>query len=163
MELLPESSSLKWKHLCEKENMEYKKQSHCVYHCKYHIVISTKYRRKILNAWVMWYLKVKMKEILKYYPELEWKQVNWEKDHIHILASVPPKMSISEVVRILKCNTSNSLKSKFGFLNKVYRWTDWIRSDGYFVSTIGLNESVIARYIEYQGKEDTGQAKLELG
>ena len=108
-------------------------------------------------------MKVKIEEIRKYYPELEWKKVNWEKDHIHVLASIPPKMSVSEVVRILKCNTSKALKNKFEFLKNVYRWNDWIRSDGYFVSTIGLNESVIARYIEYQGKEDSGQSKIELG
>lgn len=143
--------------------MEYKKQWHCVYHCKYHIVISTKYRRKVLNPGVMWYLKVKIEEIRKYYPELEWKKINGESDHIHILASIPPKMKISDVVRILKCNTSKSLMSKFDFLKKVYRWTDWIRSDGYFVSTIGLDEAMIARYIEYQGKEDSGQSLIELG
>ena len=142
--------------------MEYKKQSHAVYHCQYHIVIVTKYRRKILNPGVSWYVNLKIKEIRKFYPELEWIETKWEEDHIHMLVSVPPKMSVSEVVRILKCNTSNALKDKFDFLKDVYWWTDWVWSDGYFVSTTGVNEEIVKRYIERQGKEDSGQTKFEL-
>lgn len=142
--------------------MEYKKQTHCVYLCDYHIVFPTKYRRKVINPGIFAYLKLKIKEIGKHYPELEVKEINHDRDHIHILISIPPKMSVGNAVRIIKANTARSIRQKFPILRKVYWGSEGIWSDGYFVSTIGINESIIRRYIEEQGKEDAGQAKLEL-
>lgn len=143
--------------------MKYKKQSHCVYLCNYHIVISTKYRRKIINDGIFSYMEHKLKEIYKYYPELELLEVNHDEDHIHMLISIPPKMKVSDVVRVIKSNTARGLKSKFDFLKEVYWGTSSIWSDGYFVSTVGVNEEIIRKYIENQGREDSGQAMLDLG
>ena len=70
-------------------------------------------------------------------------------------------MSVGSAVRVIKSNISVKLKEKFPFLKKVYWGTDGIWSDGYFVSTVGINERVIKRYIESQSEEDSGQVKLE--
>ena len=126
-------------------------------------MIATKYRRKIFNRGVFAYFRKKLEEIRKYYPELEFIEVNHDRDHVHIQVSIPPKMSVGGVVRLIKANTSRGIKEKFEFLSKVYWGTDGIWSDGYFVSTVGVDDSVLRRYIAYQGKEDSGQAKLELG
>ena len=142
--------------------MKYRKLSHSIYYCNYHIVIVTKFRRKILNSVIIWYLKVKIQEIRKYYPEIEWIEINWEKDHVHVLASIPPKMKVSDVIRILKCNTSKALKKKFLFLKNVYWWTDSLWSNWYFVSTTGLSDEVVQKYIQHQGEEDRGQLKIDL-
>ena len=142
--------------------MKYKKQSHCVYCCDYHLVIATKYRRKVFNEGVFAYLEIKMREIRKHYPELEIKEVNHDEDHIHILISIPPKVSVGSIVRIIKTNTSRGIKQKFPFLKEVYWGTDGIWSDGYFVSTVGINEKIVRQYIENQGVEDSGQALLEF-
>lgn len=142
--------------------MRYKKQAHCVYHCEYHLVLVTKYRREVFNKGVFAYFRIKLKEINKYYPEIEFKEINHDKDHIHMLITIPPKMSVGSVVRIVKANTSKRLKEKFDFVRLLYWGTDGVWSDGYFVSTVGLSEKVIKQYIENQGKEDTGQAMLEL-
>lgn len=91
------------------------------------------------------------------HPEIEIDEVNHDKDHIHLLISVPPKLSISEVVRFLKCNTSREIRKKFKFLDKVYFGSDGIWSEGYFVSTVGADEADIKRYIENQGKEEACQ------
>lgn len=98
-----------------------------------------------------------------HYPEIDIININHDKDHIHILVIIPPKFSVGQVVRILKLNTSRDLKKKFPFLKDVYWGKDEIWSDGYFVSTVGINEEVIKKYIEQQGKEDSGQAQLVLG
>jgi putative transposase len=66
-------------------------------------------------------------------------------------------MSVGSVVRLLKTNTSRNSKSKFPFLKNLYYGTDGMCSDGYFVSTVGVDEQTIKRYIENQGKEDVGQ------
>ena len=131
-----------------------------MYYCKYHLVFATKYRRKIFNDGIFEYMKIKLKDVQDHYPELEIQEINFDKDHIHLLISIPPKMSISSVVRILKSNTARELKKKFEFLKKVYWGTDGIWSDGYFVSTVGINEKVIRDYIEKQSKEDSGRAEL---
>src|SRR5438876_22438 len=142
--------------------MKYRKQAHCVYYCNYHVVLPTKYRRKVFNVGVFAYFEDKLKEITRYYPEVVFEEVNHDVDHVHFLLSIPPKMSVGSVVRIIKANTSKGLKQKFGFLKEVYWGTDGIWSDGYFVSTVGVNEGTIKKYIENQGKEDTGQAMLEI-
>lgn len=142
--------------------MEYRKQAHAVYYCKYHMVLVTKYRRRAFNNGVFAYLEYKLKEINKYYPEVVFEKVNHDVDHVHFLISIPPKMSVGSVVRIIKANTSKGMKQKFNHLKELYWGTDGIWSDGYFVSTVGSNEETIASYVENQGKEDTGQAMLEL-
>lgn len=143
--------------------MKYRKQNHCVYHCEYHLVFATKYRRKIFNDGVLAYMEEVLKKLREYYLEIEILMVNHDVDHVHILVIIPPKISVSQVVRIIKSNTSRDIKKKFPFLKKVYWGTDGIWSDGYFVSTIGISEEIVRRYIEYQGQEDSGQAQLELG
>ena len=143
--------------------MEFRKQAHAICHCQYHLVLPTKYRREIFNAGVFAYFKTKLLEIREYYPAVEIVEANHDHDHVHLLIIIPPKTSVGSVVRIMKSNTSRSMKEKFPFLKQVYYGTDGIWSEGYFVSTVGINEKAIKMYIEKQGKEDSGQAKLELG
>ena len=143
--------------------MRYKKQSNSVYSCEYHLVFATKYRRKIFNNGISEFLWDRLKEIEVYYPELQFIEYNHDVDHIHILMSIPPKMSVGSVVRIIKSNTSRKLKVKFPFLKKVYWGTDGVWSDSYFVSTVGVSDSIIRSYIERQGQEDSAQAELVLG
>jgi putative transposase len=142
--------------------MKYRKQPHCVYYCQYHLVLVSKYRRKIFNAGVQAYMSDRLREIRQYYPELEFVEVQHDQDHLHLLVVIPPKMAVGKAVGVIKANTSKRMKEKFPFLRKVYWGTDGIWSDGYFVSTVGVNEAMIQRYIEHQGQEDSGQAQLEL-
>ena len=107
-------------------------------------------------------MKARLKEVREHYPMVDILEINHDVDHVHILLVIPPKMSVGQVVRILKSNTSRDLKKKFPFLKEVYWGTDGIWSDGYFVSTVGVNEHIIKKYIENQGKEDSGQAQLVL-
>jgi putative transposase len=72
-------------------------------------------------------------------------------------------MALSEAAGIIKANTARQMREKFPFLDNVYWGSDGIWSIGYFVSSVGINEETIRRYIENQGKEDSGQATLELG
>jgi len=96
------------------------------------------------------------------FPDIEIIKANTDKDHVHLLVSIPPKYSVAEVVRHLKGRSAHAMRVKFPFLEKVYYGTDGLWSDGYFVSTIDINEEIIKKYIENQGKEDSGQVKLEF-
>ena len=95
-------------------------------------------------------------------PEVVILEMNHDKDHIHLLLSIPPKMRVSDVVRYIKSQTGRLMRRRFDYMRKAYYGTDGIWSDGYFVSTVGINELVIRKYIEKQGQEDSGQAQLEL-
>ena len=142
--------------------MKFRKQSNCVYFCEYHIVLPTKYRRKIFNEGVFAYLEEVLKGIKEYYPEIDILKINHDVDHIHILVSIPPKLPVGKTIGIIKANTARMLKKKFKYISDTYWNNDGIWSESYFVSTVGINESQIKKYIEQQGQEDLGQAKLEL-
>jgi len=141
--------------------MQTRRQAHCVFRCEYHIVWIPKYRYKILKKGFKEYLKIRLVEIRKWYPEFEYKEVNIREDHIHLIISFPPKYSIAQVVQIIKQNTSKTLKDKFDFLKTIYKGGS-IWSVGYFVATVGLDEQKILDYARYREKEDLGQAKLAL-
>ena len=142
--------------------MDYRKQAHAVYYTRYHIVVSTKYRRKILKAGVGDYLKKLVHQVNRIHPDIEVLEVNTDVDHLHLLMSIPPKYSVSEVVNMVKANSGRKVREKFPHLNKVYWGVTGIWSTGYFVSTVGIHESTVRNYVQMQGKEDRGQAELGL-
>ena len=83
-------------------------------------------------------------------------------DHIHAIMIIPPKYAASAVVGRIKGQSASMLRKKFAWLSKVYWKENVVWSPGYFLSTVGLNEKQIIRYVRWQGKLDSGQAKLEF-
>ena len=133
-----------------------------MYYTRYHIVFVTKYRRKALQDGMGQFCVGILRRICSNYPDLQLFDAKCDDDHIHFLISIPPKWSVSEAVNILKSNTSKVMRQKFPFLKELYDKHIGFWSDGYFVSTSGVNEEQIRKYIQLQGQEDSGQAKLEL-
>jgi REP element-mobilizing transposase RayT len=88
--------------------MEYTHLPHCVYHCEYHIVIVTKYRKAVFNEGILAYFKKKLAEVTEHYPLIKIGNVNHDKDHIHFLVSIPPTMLVGKFVGIIKQNTSRA-------------------------------------------------------
>ena len=134
--------------------------AHTKWLCKYHIVFTPKYRRKVI------YNKYRedLREILKML--CDWKGVeilegHLMPDHIHMLVSIPPKISVSSFMGYLKGKSSllmfdrhANLKYKYG--NRKF----W--AEGYYVSTVGLNEVTIRKYIREQENADIAQDRLSL-
>ena len=141
--------------------METRRQAHCVYRCEYHVVWVTRYRHKVLVNNVQTYLWLKLQEVRKLYPEIEFIEHSIQPEHVHLVLSFPPKFSLAKVVNILKSNTAKATRDKFDFIKNRYRGGVGMWSVGYFASTVGLDENMIRNYVLYQGKEDSGQAKLE--
>ncbi len=142
--------------------MKLRKSAHTVYKTQYHIVWITRFRRKILLKGVKDYLRTKLIEIRRYYPDWEYLEIGIDVDHVHLYILIPPKYAVIKAVEAIKSNTSRALKQKFNFLRKVY-WDDkGIWAKGYFVSTVGINEKIIQAYVRMQEEEDTGQAQLEF-
>jgi putative transposase len=138
------------------------RSAHAAYRTQYHIVWVTRYRRKILNPGLAEYVKTKLKEARKYYPDWEFIEIGIAEDHIHLHMVIPPKYSVSMVIETLKKNTSRELSKKFQFLKNYYWDNEGIWSRGFFVTTVGISEALIKKYVNMQEKEDTGQAQLGL-
>ena len=134
--------------------------AHTKWMCKYHIVFTPKYRRKMIYN----QLKMDIRDILKQlcsYKGVEIIEGHIMPDHIHMLVSIPPKMSVSSFMGYLKGKSAlmifdrhANLKYKFG--NRHF----W--SEGYYVSTVGLNEATIKKYIQDQENYDIMQDKLSV-
>ena len=143
--------------------MKLHKAAHTVYKTQYHIVWVTRYRRKILVRGVAEALGLMLQEVRKFHPDWFIEEIGIEVDHVHLHMVIPPKDAVAKVVSTLKSVTSARMKEKFPqFLRKVYWDGRGIWGRGFFVSTVGINEATIRRYVQYQGEQDTGQAQLEF-
>ena len=107
---------------------EYRRTSHSVYLCDYHLILTTKYRHPVVTPELWKYLYGKLLEVTHHYPTIYVKEANHDKDHVHLLLSIPPQMSVGSVVRLLKTNTAKNLKKTFPILNKYFWGTDGILS-----------------------------------
>ena len=130
--------------------------NHSVYQTQYHLVWGTRYRRKYLKDYVKKEFVDSCLSVVKEIPTLYIHTVNTDNDHVHIQIEIPPNLSIAAVVQKLKIQSSIRLKKRFKFIREMYL-DGSIWSVGYFVSTIGLNEEMIKKYIEYQGKKDNAK------
>ena len=134
--------------------------SHTKWLCKYHIVFTPKYRRKIIYNQYRESIKEIIKSLCKY-KGVEIIEGHLMADHVHMLVSIPPKYSVSSIMGYLKGKSAlmifdkhANLKYKFG--NRHFG------SEGYYVSTVGLNEATIAKYIREQEKHDIAIDKLSV-
>ncbi len=127
--------------------------NHSVYQLEYHIVWGTKYRMKLLKPYVKKVLLESFQKTEFLYPTLHIAKVNTNDDHVHLIAEIAPSVSIAAMVQKLKIHSSMELKRKFKFIREADDGSG-IWSVGYFVSSIGLNEKMIERYIANQDKKD---------
>ncbi|MDP2790762.1 MAG: IS200/IS605 family transposase [Rectinemataceae bacterium] len=128
---------------------KWKKLAHVVYQCSYHIVWTPKYRYRILEGDVAKAMEDKLRTICEW-KDIEVLELNVMKDHVHMVATIPPKGSISEVMGILKGKTAIALFKGIPGLKKKPYWGNHFWSRGYCVTTIGMDEEKIRRYVKYQ-------------
>ena len=128
--------------------------------CKYHVVFAPKYRRKV-------FFEEKREDIRDILRKLcEWKGVEILEcevcpDHVHLLLSIPPKMSVSSFLGNLKGKSSLMMYQKYGNLKFAYRNREfWCK--GYYVDTVGKNTKAIKEYIANQLKQDQEMEQLSI-
>jgi len=121
-----------------------------------------KYRRRILNPGARGYLGKIFPKVIRSIPGCEIIERNIQVDHLHMVMIIPPRYAVGEVVGRIKGVTASLLRKRFSRLAKVYRKENVVWSPGYFVSTVGIGESEILKYVKWQQSQDSGQAKLEL-
>ena len=146
----------------KKEN-RFKKLSHSIYECKYHIVFCPKYRYRVFKGEIRSYSTQEFYSLCRQRDKVEVLELNMQEDHVHAVIDMPPKYSISETVGFLKGKLAIRLFKQFERFGKTY-WGRHLWARGYCVSTIGLNEDQIRRYVQWQEQrerwEETHQMSL---
>ena len=134
--------------------------AHTKWNCKYHIVFAPKYRRKVIYGTI----KVDIGKILRKLCEqkgVEIIEANLCPDHVHMLVSIPPKISISSFVGYLKGKSSLMIFDRHA--NMKYRYGNrkfWYK--GYYVDTVGRNKKAIQEYIRSQLQEDIANDQISM-
>lgn len=142
--------------------MQYKVSGHGVYKLQYHIVWVCKYRRRSLKPGVTTYTERTLRGLLRSMPGVSIETIGFDEDHLHLVMEIPPKYSVASIVAQLKSQSASRLRKKFDWLAKVYWKENVVWSPGYFASSIGMDEATVKRYVEYQGRQDSGQETLRL-
>ena len=142
--------------------MDYIKTAHSVYHLKYHVVWVCKYRRRVLNPGMCGYIRKLLPKLMRSLSGVSLETIGFDKDPFHMVITIPPKFSIATVMGQLKSQSASRLRKAFPWLEKVYWKENIVWSPGYFVSSAGLDEDTIRKYVEHQGEQDSGQLLLKL-
>jgi len=139
---------------------EFESLSHSKWECKYHVVFIPKCRRKTLYG----QLKKHLGEVLRKLAQQKESEIlegHLMPDHVHMLISIPPKYAVSQVVGFIKGKSAIHLARVYGERKRSFVGHHfWAR--GYFVSTVGRDETVIRDYIKHQEHEDTRLDQLNL-
>ena len=138
--------------------MDYRKSSHTVYDLKYHVVWITKYRKPVLRGQIA----LRLRELIR--QTCEANDIYIEKghianDHVHLLVSVPPHVSVSDMMQWLKGRSARKMLQEFNELRRQF-WGQHLWARGYFVASSGnVTDEIIAQYIESQGQQPSADDK----
>ena len=132
---------------------KYRRLSHVVYQCTYHVVWVPKYRYRILTGAVAELMDRDIRMLCEW-KDVEVLELNVQVDHIHALLSIPPKIAISTFMGFVKGKLAIKVMKSYPRLRKKPYWGNHFWARGYFVNTIGLNEDLIRRYVRYQEEQE---------
>ncbi len=134
--------------------------SHTRWNCKYHIVFAPKYRRQVIYGKIKKDIGIMLRKLCEY-KQVEILEAEACKDHIHMLVSIPPKYSVSQIMGYLKGKSSLMIFEKYA--NMKYKYGNrhfWCR--GYYVDTVGRNKKAIEQYIRNQLQEDISSDQISM-
>lgn len=140
----------------------FKKLSHTLWHCQYHIVWAPKYRYRILEGEV----KEEVKRCVCAFSEqkgCEITELNIQRDHVHLLVLIPPRLSVSDYAGIVKGRTAIRVLNRFRELRGKPYWGNHFWSKGYCVDTVGLDIEKIQAYVKYQERQEKRIEQGQLG
>ncbi|MCL4164031.1 UNVERIFIED_CONTAM: hypothetical protein GTU68_027705 [Idotea baltica] len=135
------------------KKQRFKKLSHSIYECKYHVVFCPKYRYKILEGEVGKYVERLLYRLVEQKDKVEIIELNVQVDHVHMVIEIPPKYQVSEIMGYLKGKVAIRVFEKYKTIGKQY-WGRHFWSRGYCVSTVGLDEEKIVKYVKWQEQQE---------
>ncbi len=138
--------------------MQYDTGKHCVFYHRYHLVWSTKYRYKVLLGDI----RLRVRDIIRQVCSEHGVEIIHgvlSGDHVHMFVSVPPKLAISDLMRLIKGRSSHKVQREFPMLKKRY-WGRHFWGRGYFSTTNGaITEDVVLQYLERHIKNPTDASR----
>jgi len=138
--------------------MQYNNGKHCVYYHRYHLVWSTKYRYKVLQGDI----RLRVRDILRQVCAQNGVEIIkgvLSADHVHMFVSIPPKLAVSDLMRLMKGRSSMLVQRQFPQLKKRY-WGKRFWGRGYFSTTNGaITQDIVLQYLENHIKNPTGASR----
>ena len=143
-------------------NEKVRKGSHCAWQIHYHVVFPVKYRKALLDSEVTNIIQETAVGIAERY-SIEMEAIGCDKDHIHVLCGVHPKVAPGKIVHIFKSITAREIFRRKPSVRKEL-WGGEFWTDGYYVATVGerANWDMVAKYVVKQGKPRTDLRQLKL-
>ena len=131
----------------------FRKLSHTLYECKYHLIFCPKYRYRILKDEIREWVKREIIKLLGQKEGVEVIEMNVQVEHIHLVVWIPPKYAVSEIMGYLKGKLAIRMFQRYEKLGKQF-WGRHLWSRGYCVSTVGIDEERIRQYVRWQEGKD---------
>ena len=132
---------------------KFRQLSHVYYKCKYHVVFVPKYRFRVLTGTIKIQVEQDLLSISQW-KDVEVLEQNVQADHVHMVCSIPPKISVSDFMGLLKGKLAMRIFQSYPNLKQQPYWGNHFWAKGYFISTVGLDEEMIRRYVRYQENEE---------
>ena len=138
----------------------FRRLSHSIYECKYHLIFCPKYRRPILKDEVREYVRGEISNLLRQKEGIEIIEMNVQSDHIHLIVWIPPKYAVSAVMGYLKGKLAIRMFQRYEELGKQF-WGRHLWGRGYCVSTVGIDETRIREYVKWQENREKEIERLQ--
>jgi putative transposase len=132
---------------------KFRQLSHVFYKFEYHVVFTPKYRFRILSGTVKLQAEQDIRAICQW-KDVEVEELNVQPDHVHLVCSIPPKFSVSEILGMVKGKIAMRIFKSYPELKRKPYWGNHFWARGYFISTIGLDSEMIRRYVKHQEQEE---------
>ena len=139
----------------------FKKLTHVIWHCQYHLVWVPKYRYRVLTGGISKEI-ANCIEVYSSRLRCELVELNVQQDHVHLLVKVPPKISISHLMGVVKGKSALRIFTKYPHLRKKPYWGNHFWAKGYCVDTVGLDAEMIRKYVKYQEEQERKQQDLDI-
>ena len=139
----------------------FRKLTHAIWHCQYHIVWVPKYRYRILTGSVAYEVEQCVRSFSSQ-KSCEVLELSVQVDHVHVVCMIPPKLSISDYVGIVKGRTAIRVLKKYPDLKKRPYWGNHFWAKGYCVDTVGLDAEKIRMYVKYQEAKERQQEQMKF-
>lgn len=132
-------------------SIEYRTNRHSCYSLKYHLVVVTKYRNKVINKSIMDRLGEICTNIFETSFRCNIININGEEDHLHILFEAPPQVQLSKLINNFKTVSSRLIRKEFKDHVDKYYWKPYFWSNSYLIISVSnVTEDIISKYIEKQ-------------
>lgn len=141
---------------------KYRKLSHVIYRCEYHIVFVPKYRYRVLTGAIAELVERDIRALSEW-RSVEVLELSVQADHVHLACSIPPKVSVSSFVGLVKGKLAIKLFRSYPAFRKKPYWGNHFWARGYFVTTFGVDAEIVRRYVRHQEEREKQDEEYQKG